>query len=760
MMFRYFNLILLLAAFGIGLAGARAAGQEAAKPAPVYGKINAITVKGNKAFNANAIIAMSGHKVGDLCDPQALEQMKTSLFNSGNFGFSKGNSPDSVAVTAEQGKDGAITITIEVSENPKIEKINVTGTGPLKAEDIAKLVHKTVVYNAAQFNRDFQDIGDAYNQMGYVATLMPQSGPDAVEPTTLNVVAMVAKVGEIKISGNTSVKTADILAQFETKIGAFYNRRTLRNDLDRLYNENLFKEMIPKERDLGAGKVGLDLAIEEAPLALYLSRKPKSPRVANEKSVARWETKNALILPLEYTATPSISPAVLLRINSSEPLLFVVDTGFSASLVINREVARKLNLTEGHDPIDIGGKEAHSIALKSLAFCLPKTRSGAAQDAPLPLTQAVAAEMPFEPASGYSAPVAGIIGLTLLEHYYDAAQFDFVAKTLTLYTGDYPPLRPAGAAVLPLRWHHGVYTAAVLSEAGTVYELVVDTGSNGDMSFPPNIAEAFQPLPFVGAAHNATLWNGDAPTHSAILPRLKLGSFVEPYIGAEVSETAQEMRAIGAHLLSRYRVTLDFQRDEMLLERAANYKQRVREPGSGEFLVEKQADALRVTLVAPEGGAEKAGVKTGDTVLEINGLPAKNMMVNEAMERMTSAKGEKLKLVLQRPDGKKYAVSYMLSGFFDKPLKSTKPEIGINVSVTPDFRVYVVAIIPDSPAAEAGMRTGDEILESNGEKMTLDYLQAAAKRPPRKVGDVVVMKIQRKGEDKPREFRLVYRLLK
>ena len=230
---------------------------------PLAPKISEIVVVGNKAFNSLSIVGFSGHHVGEVFTSAVLDEMKTNVFNTGYFGYNEGFSQDAVKVSSETKTDRQVKIVIEVDENPKITDILPSGSGPISGEEIKKMIRKTTVYNVAQFNRDVQDIEERYGKAGYLATISGDSGPDAVNPSVLNVSLIVVRLAEIKLARNLKTKNKAVLREMKLKVGDYYNRETLKKDVSRLYNLNLFEEVIPQERDMGPGKIGLTLSLPE-----------------------------------------------------------------------------------------------------------------------------------------------------------------------------------------------------------------------------------------------------------------------------------------------------------------------------------------------------------------------------------------------------------------------------------------------------------------------------------------------------------------
>lgn len=244
-------------------AGVSAAAQETkaqdAKPvvppslAPGAPRIADIVVIGNKTLSSAYIIAASGHKVGDTCTDQTIAEMKTNLFQTGNFGWHSADVEEAVRVRSEEPNppNGQCKVVIEVDENDTIKGVNITGSGPVKVTEIRALLHITEnksVYNPNQFLRDTADIQDLFSRRGYIATFGADAGPDANSPSILNVPIVVTRVAKIDVAKNHKTRRHVILREMKTKEGDYFNRVTFNNDLRRLYNLDLFEEVTPAEQ--------------------------------------------------------------------------------------------------------------------------------------------------------------------------------------------------------------------------------------------------------------------------------------------------------------------------------------------------------------------------------------------------------------------------------------------------------------------------------------------------------------------------------
>lgn len=239
-------------------------GPNAPPPPANTPKISKIIVKGNKLLSSSAIIIASGHAVGDPCNEQTLDEMKLNLTETGNFGIQ--HNPDDkeswVKVYSEE-QNGECTVVIDVDENDQIKNIAVSGSGPIKAEEIVALLHLKPgsLYNPLYMRRDDLEIEKKYNSLGYIAVL---GQDETLDPKTgvLTIPIIVTRVAEIKITKVHKTRRSVILREMKTKVGDYFNRKKWNDDLQAIYNLNLFDDVVPRE-DLTVGQAVLTLSLPE-----------------------------------------------------------------------------------------------------------------------------------------------------------------------------------------------------------------------------------------------------------------------------------------------------------------------------------------------------------------------------------------------------------------------------------------------------------------------------------------------------------------
>ena len=134
-----------------------------------------------------------------------------------------------------------------------------------------------------------------------------------------------------------------------------------------------------------------------------------------------------------------------------------------------------------------------------------------------------------------------------------------------------------------------------------------------------------------------------------------------------------------------------------------------------------------IVKVTPDSPAERAGLKTGDVILEVNGRKVKNPR-HLAMMVADIEPGTLAKVTILR-DGRRQTLDVKIGRMpsddaiarvFGKttPSAVSPADLGLSLRPAEDGEGVIIAEVdPDSRAAEKGLRPGDRILEVAGEKV-------------------------------------------
>ena len=507
------------------------------------------------------------------------------------------------------------------------------------------------------------------------------------------------------------------------------------------------------------------------PKSGYTQTKPLPPPSA---------VPDGYVVPFDFDIYTLPIPVVRLSINGHKPQLFALDTGSSAPLLVLPRYAKELNIVltsftfsfsfekssdeknadeKGLNEKSMDGKSAGetSAANKSVMSgisTMPVRVQFYGRPATPPVTLAasttVVRDIPFMDEFGSREPIVGIVGWPLFSK--QAICLDFAAKTLTFLAKLPPATKTAKTTVLPMPVHvpnvGSLLRVAVDFGSGTVTKCIVDTGRVQSL-VPMALLPRLHPLGAEqGAGGNL---EGDYATVSMLLPEIKISDLKEANVVVDAAEKEEEA-IFGLELLSRFRVTLDFPRQQMRLQRAGNYKERLHAPGDEIVYCKQEQGQWQVQTLKLWTTAITSGLQIGDKIISIDGTPTQGRSYLEVRNLLCGIAGTSAQLVIEREKNRQQNITYLRQQRFasDTPL-------GTGMGCTRETktgRMFIKSLSLNSPAIEAGLQVNDEVVKINDRDVRASSsaeLHAETKKPE---GSRIILLIQRKGEKEPRTVEL------
>jgi hypothetical protein len=348
-------------------------------------------------------------------------------------------------------------------------------------------------------------------------------------------------------------------------------------------------------------------------------------------------------------------PIIECRVNGVGPFRFIFDTG-SGLNVIDQELTAQLGLktTSVSGPAPTAGG---FIGVSSAADAIVEV-------GPLRFAGTQVFELPRTGRTDLvDRKIRGVLGYKALSGY--VVTIDALKKRLLL-TRSVDYRLPRGAIVLPMELIGGLpHVPAVVDEISGWF--LLDSGSSFPVSLQAPIVASNDLLVAYGVtktvstqvevlggenrfsatrAGDVSLGGFQLPRTPVLLSRQTVGAF------ADVHDTG----LIGMPILKRFVVSLDAGRHRLVLTRNPLDRERTQHDGPG-LLIVSRAYGVWAESVVPEGPAARAGVKEGDQVIAVNGVPIG--AVKDVTSVLTGGDGPTATLTVRRSRGKRTVVLHL-----------------------------------------------------------------------------------------------------
>jgi len=340
---------------------------------------------------------------------------------------------------------------------------------------------------------------------------------------------------------------------------------------------------------------------------------------------------------------------VEVKLNGKGPFRMLCDTG--GANIVTPTLARELDLKAE------GALQGRGVGEKSEDVGLVKMQSLGVGEAIL--SNQVFAVFPVETFSAVEGiKINGLIGYEVFRRFVARVDYEHHLITLTVpsafaYQGD--------GTTVPFQFNAHIPQVDGAID-GIEGKFDIDTGSRSSLTVLGPFAEKHDLATHYGAKLEAVTGWGVGGAARGLVTRVKVlrlgkvevrdpvtelslqkkGSFINPYVAGNV----------GAGVLKRFNITFDYQHQQLILERNANFDKPDVFDRSGMWL--NQADeTFEVMDVVAGGPAAAAGLKIGDRILAIDGRPAGQLSLPAVRQQFRSEPGTKLHLAIQSGEQKR-----------------------------------------------------------------------------------------------------------
>jgi hypothetical protein len=360
-------------------------------------------------------------------------------------------------------------------------------------------------------------------------------------------------------------------------------------------------------------------------------------------------------------------------INESDTLNFILDTGVRFPIITELPFVNKLNLNYLM-PVQIQGLgEGHELTAYRSANNSIKLNGLTAWNQEIQMI----IDENFQISHMLGLPVHGLIGFNLFKDYI--VKIDYSSEKLTLYRPEHYKYRDRKKdIILPLHFDGNkpfVRTSIVTEELQEVpVKLLVDTGasdaiwlsekSDKRIGIPQNHIETFLGRGLNGDLYGTKgridgLWVGPL-----VLPK-PIVAFPNSDLIDQLISSNDRNGTIGAEILRRFLVTIDYRNSRMTLRPTYRVKEDFNYNMSGMEVINPMPGLpiFTITDIRENSPAYFAGLQVNDQILSLNNSNHRSLELNDINLLLQSRENKKIKITVLR-EGEEYKTSFELKKIF------------------------------------------------------------------------------------------------
>ena len=327
----------------------------------------------------------------------------------------------------------------------------------------------------------------------------------------------------------------------------------------------------------------------------------------------------------------SDKPYIKAKINDEQELLFLIDTGASFTILMDSSKSQAVPLEPGFDlPMRGWGEEEESKGFQSKLDVL---EFGGIRYEGLNIAYLPASKTKYF-LSEDEVVYDGIIGHDVLRHFawtFDRSKGETIVRNRphvkqsseSELDMDVFMLKPS----IPVEVHF---------ESGKPipYDVIIDTGSRHYFKLSTAYMEKYKIKPERTVSALDFGLSGAAKHQRFALPKIKMGDNEFNHVKANIikGDDEDDWWVVGNALLSKQTFTIDYIREKFYLAPAETSAITSRFNLLGLELRKTLSGSFIVRHVFPELPAQQTGIRVGDRITAIDGIPSKQMSENDWLD--------------------------------------------------------------------------------------------------------------------------------
>ena len=342
------------------------------------------------------------------------------------------------------------------------------------------------------------------------------------------------------------------------------------------------------------------------------------------------------------------------QVNNKGPLSFILDSG-AAFDVLDEEQARALNVKlsdetvvrgAGEGSVRISAGSGVSLSLAGLEIVKPNITI-----------------LPIHSSISYNEgrDVDGLLGYDFFKRF--VVEIDYAKNRLSIHEPKTYEYAGTGK-IIPLEENKGhifINATLVLADGRQLpVQLLVDTGARMGVMLNTPFVDANRLIDTTPQIIDSVISIGVGGSYRSAVARIKslqLGPFTmkEPVVTLSRSKSGVLAGSgyagiIGADILRRFKVILDYSRQRMIIEPNAHLNEPYKYDMSGLVLVTEGPSfkTYKILQVLDHSPAAESGLQKDDEIRVINGQPAANFTLEQIRQMFTNQAVVEYKLGIQR----------------------------------------------------------------------------------------------------------------